>query len=228
MISGALFLVSSESGAQQETGGFYLITNPAGATACLDGEYDIITNTPARLPSNLSGNYEAKISLPGYENWKGQLVFAAGMSNDIEINLSRKTPLKASLRSLFIPGWGQYYSGNSMRGGLYMMGAAISAAGLYFADKNYQDKRADFDIAAQAYAEARSAEQAILLKPVKDTAQRVAYKAEDDRRTVFYIGVGIWTLNVLDAVLFFPDNKVILPSVSASDGGVMLNYQVEF
>lgn len=167
--------------------------------------------------------------MPGYENWKGELNFAPGVPNSVKINLSRKTPVKSGLRSLFIPGWGQYYAGNTLRGGLYTLATAVSAAGLYFADQRYQDKRADFDIAAQAYADARTIEERLRLKTIKDEKQRLAYTAENDRRTVFYIGIGVWTLNVFDAVIFFPDTKIELPSVSATkEGGIMLNYQVDF
>jgi len=221
--------VLSAQQADQNAQGYYLTTNPPGATVYLDGEYDLVTSTPARLPSNLSGRYKTKIVSPGYENWKGDLDFAPGTSRNVKINLSRKTPFKAGLRSLFIPGWGQRYSENSFRGGMYFAGTIVSALGLYLSDKSYQDKRADYDVAAQRYAEAQSITESIELKAVKDAAQRVAYKTENDRRTVFYIGVGVWTLNVLDAILFFPQNDVVIPTVSASkEGGIMLNYVIGF
>ena len=112
---------------------------------------------------------------------------------------------------------------------MYFAGTLVSAAGLYFSDKKYQDKRADYDVAAQLYAEATSISESVRLKAVKDAAQRVAYKAENDRRTVFYIGVGVWTLNALDAILFFPRNDVVIPTVSASaEGGIMLSYVIGF
>jgi hypothetical protein len=215
--------------ADQSSQGYSLTTDPSGATVYLDGEYKLITNTPARLPSNLSGKYDAKIVLPGYENWKGELNFAPGASENVNINLSRKTPFKAGLRSLFIPGWGQHYSGNTTRGGMYLIGAFISAGGLYLADRKYQDKRADYDIASQRYADARSITEQLQRKVELDAAQRVAYKAENDRRTVFYINVGVWALNFLDAIIFFPDNDVVVPSVSASiEGEVMINYVIDF
>src|SRR4030067_1670654 len=93
--------VLSSQQAEQNVQGFYLTTNPSGAIVYLDGEYDLVTSTPARLPSNLSGRYKTKIVSPGYENWKGDLDFAPGTSRNVAINLSRKTAFKAGLSALF-------------------------------------------------------------------------------------------------------------------------------
>ncbi len=208
---------------------FIVITNPAGATVYLDGEYHLVASTPASLPSNLSGQYKTKIIRPGYESWRGELTFVPGMPNTVNIDLKKKTAFKAGLRSLIVPGWGQYYSGNKVRGSLFTLGAVSALTGLYFADKKYQDKRADYDIASQAYVNATSIEERIRLKEVKDAKQRLAYSAETDRRTVFYIGVGLWTFNFLDAILFFPDGEAVFPTVSAIDGGgAMLTLQARF
>jgi len=228
----APIILSGDSFAQQgaQSAGTYLITtDPSGATAYLKGEYDLVVNTPAVLPPNLSGWYKAEITMPGYENWKGEFNFTPGVGNNIKIKLSQKTALKAGLRSVFIPGWGQRYSGNSLRGGMYLLGTAISAAGLYLADQRYQDDRADYDIAARQYYNAGSIDEMNRLKDILDDKQRIAYKSENDRRTVFYIGAGVWTLNILDAVLFFPDNSGFIPALSISnDGDVTLNYTMGF
>jgi hypothetical protein len=227
----ALLILSASSFAQekvQPSGSFILITNPAGATVYLNGDHSLIANTPAQLPANLAGKYQTKIVRAGYESWKGELNFIAGSPNSINISLTRKTRLKAGIRSLLLPGWGQFYSGNILRGGMVTLSAAAAAVGLYYADKKYQDKRADFDIASTAYANATSIDERIRLKTVKDATQRVAYKAETDRRTVFYIGLGIWAYNIIDAVIFFPDFGSVSPAVSAIDGGAKLSIVARF
>ena len=214
--------------APEEPQGYLLTTVPAGATAFLNGEYELIINTPARLPSNLSGNYNTRITRNGYEQWKGELSFVPGTSNSVKIQLKKKTALKAGMRSLLLPGWGQIYSGNKFRGSLFTLGTIISAGGLYLADKKYQDKRADYDIAAQAYSDARSIDEQIRLKTIKDSKQREAYNAETDRRTVFFIGVGLWAYNVLDAIIFFPGGDGYYPQVSAMDDGARLSFLISF
>jgi hypothetical protein len=208
--------------------GFGLISDPPGATAYLNGEYKLIVNTPARLPGSFVGKYKAKITRQGYEQWKGDLSFVPGQNNDINVKLKKKTAFKAGIRSLFLPGWGQFYSGSKTRGSFITLGAIAAAGGLYAADKRYQDRRADYDIAAQAYSDARSIDERIRLKTIKDAMQRKAYSAETDRRTIFFMGVGLWAYNVVDAVIFFPGGEAYLPAVSAIDGGVKFSFSMDF
>jgi hypothetical protein len=214
--------------AQQKDANIILITNPTGATIYLNGEYNLVASSPASLPSNLSGHYNLRVVRSGYEPWRGEMTFIPGTPNDINIKLTRKTRFKAGLRSLLVPGWGQYYSGNNFRGGMFTLGVISSAAGLYFADKKYQDKRSLYDIAAQQYFDAGSISERLRLKGVMDSAQRIAYKAETDRRALFLVGVGLWTYNIIDALIFFPEGEAYYPTVSAIDGGAKLTFVARF
>jgi len=223
-----LILVSSLAFAQDKES-YLLNTNPTGATVYLKGDFELVAKTPANLPSTLTGLYKAKITRPGYESWKGELTFVPGNSNNVNIELKRKTRFKAGLRSLLIPGWGQIYSGNTVRGGLITLSAAVAAGGLYWLDKDYQDKRSDYDIASEAYYNSSSSiDEKNRLKSIMDKQQRRAYNAETDRRNAFYILAGVWTYNLLDAVIFFPDGDSYYPAVSAIDGGAGLTYTFRF
>jgi hypothetical protein len=226
-----LISIASLASAQDQNNSspvFLINTNPGGATVYLNGEHSLIANTPAQLPSNLSGRYRTKIIRAGYESWKGELTFVPGTSNNFNIELKRKTRLKAGLRSLLLPGWGQFYSGNTGRGSIMTLSIVLEAGGLYMADQRYQDKRADYDIASQNYANATSIEERLRLKTVKDSRQRLAYKAESNRRNIFYIGIGMWAYNFLDAVIFFPEFGSFSPTVSAIDGGAKLTLIARF
>jgi hypothetical protein len=223
-----LTLAASIAAAQNQES-IKINTTPSGATVYLKGDFEYIAKTPANLPSNLSGQYKAKVTRPGYESWKGNLTFIPGNANNFNIDLKRKTRLKAGFRSLLIPGWGQIYSGNTTRGGIITLSAAIAAGGLYFLDKDYQDKRSDYDIASQAYRDSNSSiEEKIRLKAIMDKQQKRAYNAETDRRNAFYLLAGIWSYNLLDALIFFPDNDSYFPAVSAIDGGAALTYSIKF
>jgi len=224
---GALAFLWSMSWAQ-DSSEILISTRPPGATLYLYGAYDLVANTPARLPSDLSGRYRAKITRPGYEIWKGELTFVPGSINDIDIKLSRKTRIKASLRSLFIPGWGQMYSGNSLRGGLLTVGAVLSATGVYLTDRHYQKKRSDYDIALGEYYGAKSIEDRVRLKANLDEKQKTAYNAETDRRTAIAIGVAIWTFNVIDALVSFPETDVFYPTVTSLGDGAAISITARF
>lgn len=224
---GAMALLWSISGAQ-DNGEISVSTRPSGATLYLYGAHDLVANTPARFPSDLSGRYRAKITRPGYETWKGELTFVSGSVNDIEINLSKMTRMKASLRSLFIPGWGQKYSGNSLRGSFFTMGVVVSATAVYLTDRRYQEKRSDYDIALSDYQAAASIEDRVRFKTALNKKQKEAYDAETDRRTALAIGIAIWAFNVVDALVFFPERDVFYPAVTSLGDGVALSVTARF
>ncbi len=203
-------------------------TRPPGATIYLYGEHHLVANTPARLPPQLSGLYRAKITRPGYENWNGELTLVPGIANDIDIKLSRKTRQKALLRSFFIPGWGQMYSGSSFRGSLFTTGVVVSAVVVYLTDKRYQKKRSDYDIALGEYYDAQSIEDRIRLKSNLNEKQKTAYDAETDRRTAFVIGAAIWAFNIVDALVFFPEKDVFYPAVTSLEDGVAISVTARF
>lgn len=224
---GTLALLGSMAWAQDDIG-ILISTRPPGATLYLYGAHDLVANAPARLPSELSGLYKVKITRPGYENWKGELTLVPGFSNEIDIKLSKKTRRKAMLRSLFIPGWGQMYSGNSLRGSVFTTGVIVSAAAAYLTDRRYQKKRSDYDIALGEYYDAQSIEDRVRLKANLNEKQKTAYDAETDRRTAFVIGAAIWAFNIIDALVFFPEKDVFYPAVTSMEDGVAISVTARF
>jgi len=222
----AIFYFSSA--AAQEESGITITTNPPGATVYLRGELDLVANTPASLPPNISGRYKAEITRPGYETWKGDLTFVPGSSNNVAIKLSKKTRMKAMLRSILIPGWGQVYSGNKLRGCLITAGTVVTAAAAYHLDKSFDKKRSDYDIAYSNYNSAITIENRIALKAISDEKQHEAYRAETDRNTVMAVGAAFWAYNVIDALLFFPESDAYFPSVTSLGDGAALTFNFEF
>jgi hypothetical protein len=196
----------------QEDSKITITTNPSGATVYLRGEMDLVANTPASLPTTISGRYKAEVVRPGYETWKGDFTFVPGNPNNIAIKLSKKTRVKATLRSMLVPGWGQVYSGDKWRGYLITTGTVISAA----------------DIAQTNYVSAMAIEEKITLKAIADEKQHEAYRAETDRNTSLAIGAALWAYNVLDALLFFPEGSAYFPSLTSLGDGAALTYQIEF
>jgi hypothetical protein len=212
----------------QDDSGITITTNPAGATVYLRGETDLVAHTPAVLPNNISGYFKAEITRPGYETWKGDLTFLPGSSNNIAIELSKKSRAKAMLRSIFIPGWGQVYSGNRSRGYLFTGGTIAAAATVYYLDRRFDKKKTDFDIARSNYESATGIEDRIALKGVLDERQRDAYNAETDRNTVFVVGAALWGYNILDAILFFPDDEAFFPGMTSYGDGASLTFNIRF
>ena len=223
-----LLTLCFSSALAQDESRITITTSPPGATVYLRGELDLIANTPASLPSDVSGRYKTEITRPGYETWKGDLTFIPGSSNNIAIRLSKKTRAKAMLRSIIIPGWGQVYSGHKLRGYLITAGAIAAGAAVYHLDRRFDNKRADFDIARSNFYSATAIEDRMALKAISDEKQNKAYKAETDRNTVMAIGAAFWVYNILDALLFFPESDAYFPTVTSLGDGAALTFNIEF
>lgn len=196
-------------------------TNPPGAFLTLDGEYRVSATSPCRIPDNIIGSYRLKARLPGYESWNGDILILPNQDNAFSLKLAPKTRLKASLRSLFIPGWGQYYSGQKTRSLLIGFGTISAGIGAYLADNDFRRKRDDYFDAKIDLANARTEEEISRLWEIARNKNREAYDAETTRNTLTGIAIGMWAYNVLDAMIFFPEHKLIsgLPKVEANFDG---------
>lgn len=212
----------------QDKSEILITTRPSGATIYLKGEFDLVANTPAKLPMDISGKYDAKITRPGYETWRGELNFVPGSDNEINIDLSRKTRVKAALRSIIIPGWGQRYSGNSTKGTLLTSAALLSGAAVVITDRIYQNKKRDYNTALADFNSAGSIDEKNRLKIVLDDSQRKAYDAESDRNLAIAFGIGAWAFNLVDALIFFPSGEVFYPTVSSLGDGASVQLTARF
>jgi hypothetical protein len=196
-------------------------SNPQGAFITLDGEYKISATTPCRIPDNVIGSYHLKARLPGYESWNGDVLILPSQDNNFSINLSPKTRLRASLRSLFIPGWGQYYGGQKTRSMLVGLGTISAGISTLIADSDYRRKRDDYFQAKIDLANATTPEERDRLWELTRVKNRQAYNAETTRNTLVGLTIGMWAYNVLDAMIFFPEHKLLsgLPKVQAEFNG---------
>lgn len=128
--------------------------------------------------------------------------------NTISFSLSPRTRVKAGLRSLFIPGWGQYYSRNRTKAfvfGLSTLGAGIASLAL---NEDLRIKRRDYNQAMTDLANASSAEEILSLSNLVNERFRDMDNAESDRNLLIAVTAGLWAYNVLDALIFFPQHKL--------------------
>jgi hypothetical protein len=183
-------------------------SNPPGAAITLDGEYKLTATTPCRLPETIVGKFTLRAVMPGYESWSGNIMIIPGQENHFSFGLSPKTRLKAALRSIFVPGWGQYYAGERKKGYTINVVTLGFGLGTLLADHDFRQKRDDYTQAqldlenATSYADVQRLRQLVIDK------NREAYDAETLRNTFVYATAIMWTYNVLDAIIFFPDRKL--------------------
>jgi len=204
----AVFSVPAMDDARAQEYSTVVNSNPPGVFISLDGEHRLSAVTPCRLPSNLSGSYRMKASLQGYESWSGEIIILPGQDNTITFTLSPKTRAKAALRSLFIPGWGQYYSGQ--RGRSLLLGAAVIGFGMgtVMAHDDYRQKRDNYRRTLLELDNASTAEDAIRLRMLAYDYNKQAYDAETTRNTFLAVFIGVWAYNVFDNIFFFPERNL--------------------
>lgn len=221
---------------QTNTGSVTIVSNPGGAEVTLKGDITIAGVTPTTFRQPLIGKYDVIVKRRGYETYKSNVVIDPGQTIRLDMALSPKTRLKAAVRSMFLPGWGQRYGEQNAKGWMFHILAAGSVAGYFIADHNfdikydkYERRLDEFDAAV---ARGASREELDRRLTALTDAQDEAFDYEDYRRVSIGGVIGIWGLSVLDALLFFPDERTafsvqgvdIEPSADLHQVGLTLSY----
>ncbi len=207
-----LFLVLPASLVGQSiSSGLIVSTNPSGAKVILDGDITIDGLSPIGFPGELQGKYKMTIREDGYETFRKTMFLSPDNPMDLTFSLKPKTRFKATMRSMIIPGWGQMYSGRTGKGFFFTVLAA-GAAGYYFmTDNNFSEKLDDYDRVNSQYNRATTEAEKALLYSLLGSAKQEAYDAENKRAIAIGGMIGVWGLNLIDALFFFPKKKGDLP-----------------
>ena len=192
-------------------------STPSGATVLLHGPYELIGTTPWVLSRDLTGVYRVEVRKPGYEPWTGEVVIAPGAGASLDVDLNKKSRIKAFARSVIIPGWGQTYTGNQTRGRTFLAAEVLALGGFIWMNELYQNEVDDFDAAADAYQSAHRQEDLPALRRALQRANRNADRAYDRRQIVVAAAVGVYAVSALDALFFSP-----MGGPSESDGAERL------
>ena len=179
-------------------------TNPTSSVVQLSGEYQFVGRTPFVLPYPVFGEYKIKANKLGYETFHTEVTFGGDEGNIFTFRLKPKTPFKAFYRSLFFPGWGQYYSGRKFMGTMMLGATAGAIFALAHSDNRYQDAQNGYETALTRFNRQGSSydEQQDAFKQLQSALQTLEDR-ENTRNTNLYIVGGVWLLNILESVLFF-------------------------
>jgi len=191
--------------AQQTPSGFTVVSNPQGAEVMLKGDVTIAGVTPVNFAQPPEGRYQVKLTKYGYETYKTSIYLQPGTPMSLTIQLKSKTRFKALSRSLFIPGWGQSYTDQKFKGGVFLFLAAGAVASFLAYDADYDDKVDRYKGLLNEYQQASTYEEKEKLYSRVATARKDAYDAESARRITIGATVAVWSLSLIDLFLFFPE-----------------------
>jgi hypothetical protein len=189
-------------------GNFTVTSSPAGAEVVLKGEAVVVGVTPTVFQQPLFGEYKVDVRKFGYEKYSTRVILDPSRPQELTISLSPKTRIKAAIRSLVVPGWGQLYAEQKTKSFIFNLLAVGSVAAYLIADNEYNDKYDDYKASERAYDSTITHGGSYVdirnrYLDLRDN-QEEAYGAETIRRITIGAVVGAWSLSVLDALFFFP------------------------
>ncbi len=222
--------------AQTTTGSVTVESDPGGAEVVIKGDATVAGVTPTTFRQMLIGRYDVTVKKRGYETYRTDVVLDPTRPTRLDIRLSPKTRLKAAVRSMFVPGWGQRYGDQKGKAWLFHVLGAGSIAAYLIADHNfdikyekYERRLDEFDAAV---ADGASREELDRRLDALSDAQDEAFDYEDYRRITIGAAIGVWGLSVLDAMLFSPGDRTafsvegvdIQPAADLDQVGLTLSY----
>lgn len=203
--------------AQNATDASVTVTsNPSGATVMLSGDLTVAGVTPATFTQRLAGYFKITAYRDGYETYNSSVLLSGRESTTIDVKLKPKTRVKAALRSIVIPGWGQRYYGSKNKSNLMFFGALVGGATAGIMHLRFESKRDDYLDFLHRYEAERSVPARYLMLAELYSRQQDAYDAERQRNVVGAVAAGIWVYSVLDAMLFFPDYGISISGANLS------------
>jgi hypothetical protein len=213
-----MLLLAISAAAQAQTSPVVSVSSkPSGATVILTGDYTVAGITPTSFSQNLLGLYRVTAHHEGYETYHSTVMLSGREAVALDIKMVAKTRVRAAMRSLVFPGWGQNYVGAKTKGSLLTIGSLAAAATTGIMHLRYENRRHDYDDYDAIYRQTRSVEEREKMLAKHYSLQKNAYDAEHDRNIVLGVLAGIWAYNLLDAILFFPDYGL---SVSGTNLGL--------
>jgi len=195
--------------------------NPAGTMVYLKGEYDVAGEAPYLILHSLRGIYQLKAKKRGYEDYKARYKFKPGLNQRISISLRKKTRVRAFLRSVIIPGWGQHYTDQKVKG--YLITSLTVSSFIYLVNRDLKYQKAQDNLAAARVAlnndTGNIGTQGALVADVGYRQTKVNDRYQQ-RKTALIITSSIYLYNLLDALIFFPkyDSAIGLSLNSNSRG----------
>jgi hypothetical protein len=190
--------------AQEAPGLLEIQILPPGTAVELLGPQNTLTASPNAIVRPQAGWYKLKASCRGFEDFKQTLYIDAQSPTSISGTLSAKSRWKAGARSVFIPGWGHYYSNRTARGVVFTLATVGMAVGYYFFDAHADNRLEQYEDLREDYDEAGSVAEQEALLPAVEEALNDAYNADRNRVAWGYLTVGVWAYQIIDAVVFFP------------------------
>ena len=192
----------------QKLCGLCIKSAPAGAKVKINGKR--FGKTPITTNDLAIGEHYVSLSYPGFQRFGTKVALESGQVDSVRKALVPRSKTGSVLMSAFLPGSGQIYSGNSLRGLAIMAGQIFSAGiGYSYADQ-HRMKVADYNSARESYKNAIYSDEIEAAR----TAMEDAYEESEDyrklRNNFLGLAAAIYLYNMID-IMFINDYPVEEP-----------------
>jgi hypothetical protein len=176
---------------------------PRGAQINIDGKaFGLIPIEKAKINF---GRHDIAVKKQGFFDYEQNILINKAGSYNINIQLEPKSKYSALLYSTFLPGSGQVYAGRKTQGIIVGLAALGSAATSFIFNNSYLDKRDKYIADKNAYDINTDLGKMESLYNTMQDGYSTMEDAESKSKIMFGIMAAVWLYNVLDAMLFFPD-----------------------
>lgn len=183
-------------------GTLFLTLNPTDMYVFLEGrQLKEIPSDGLKLPPS---EYHLQAFRPGYENLIESILIEPNKSYNLTLTLNPKTREAATLRSIILPGWGQYYGEKRFRQYFFPILEGTALIGVVTTHFIYHHRINIYDDRRNAYSSAINEQEIDRTEQAMLVAYNDVSSAKDWRRFFITTAVVIWGLNMLDAALFPP------------------------
>lgn len=160
--------------------------------------------TPVRLEFVPPGSHTITAARCGQDGSTKSISVRVGEETQVLLDLAPKTPARAALRAVVLPGWGQHYKGQRTKGYLLQLGAlgAASAAVVGFVQR--ENAVDDFRAAQEQYGRAVVQADIDHWFSEMDAKLKDADSGESLRNVGYAALATVWVLGIVDAALGFP------------------------
>lgn len=159
-------------------------------------------------------NYKITAESKGYLPYEEEISLISANSSKVNLDFQTPSKLKAVLRSVAFPGWGQRYSQKSIRGNIYSFTTLLSIGyGIYFGYQ-YENELSSYNELSDKYLNATSVEMMNIYYNDWNSSRN---KLENYRRQ-FLGSLGItaliYSLNLVDISFYSPPDRKITTDMS--------------
>jgi hypothetical protein len=173
------------------TGSITIMSRPDRASFRLQGDIKVVGRTPMTFARGLTGPYRITGFEIGYNNWNRRIVLDGVSADTIWMSLSRKHGISAGMRSLVVPGWGQFYDENKGRGWFFMLSWLGAGITLGFAQVEYMDRQDELNAVT-------TPEQYVIAEKRFEDAQQF-------RNIMLGVEAGIYVVSFFEAIASVPE-----------------------